>query len=95
MRIWQKSIQYKTLETDCFENLKLCIVKYTSMCLYFVVYKCFIINSFVNKKIENQHTDMQIRQCFEFWWGLIINANVEMLTGNADASYPDADPDAT
>ena len=38
---------------------------------------------------------MQIRQCFEFWWGLIINANVEMLTGYAVAGYPDADTDAT
>ena len=40
---------------------------------------------------------MQIRQCFECYWGRLLNANVEMLASNtdADASYPDADPDAT
>ena len=40
---------------------------------------------------------MQIRQCNECWWGVSVNVNEEMLAGYADpdASYPDADPDAT
>ena len=40
---------------------------------------------------------MQIRQCYECLWGISMNANEEMLAGYADpdASYPDADPDAT
>ena len=40
---------------------------------------------------------MQIRQCFECYWGMPMNANEDMLAGYADpdASYPDADPDAT
>ena len=44
-----------------------------------------------------QHTDMQIRQCNECLWGISMNANEEMLAGYADpdASYHDADPDAT
>ena len=39
---------------------------------------------------------MQIRQWFECLWCMSLNANEEMLAGNvdADASYPDADPDA-
>ena len=43
-------------------------------------------------KKGNQHTDMRIRQC-----SISMNANEEMLAGYADpdASYPDADPDAT
>ena len=42
---------------------------------------------------------MQIRQCFECYWGtcMSLKANKKMLAGNvdADALYPDADPDAT
>ena len=40
---------------------------------------------------------MQIRQCFECLWGMPMNANEEMLAGYADpdASYSDADHDAT
>ena len=40
---------------------------------------------------------MQIKQCFEWKWGMSLNANEEMLVGNGEAaaSYPDADPDAT
>ena len=47
-------------------------------------------------KKGNQHTDMQ-RQCYECLWGISMNANEEMLAGYADpdASYPDADPDAS
>ena len=49
----------------------------------------------LNKGI--QHTDMQIRQCYECLWGISMNANEEMIAGYADldASYPDAGPDAT
>ena len=48
-------------------------------------------------KKGNQHTDMQIRHCFECQWGMSVNAIEEMLAGYADpdAGYPDADPDAT
>ena len=48
-------------------------------------------------KKGNQHTDIQIWQCYDCWWGMSLNANEEMLAGYADpdASYPDADPDAT
>ena len=40
---------------------------------------------------------MQIRQCFEGLWGMSLNANEDMLAGNADAvaGNPDADPDAS
>ena len=40
---------------------------------------------------------MQIRQCFECYRGMSMKANKNMLAGNvdADALYPDADPDAT
>ena len=45
---------------------------------------------------------MQTRQGNECLWGLIMNANEEMLAGYSDpdanypdASYPDADPNAT
>ena len=40
---------------------------------------------------------MQIRQRYECYWGMPMNVNEEMLAGNADvdASYPDANPDAT
>ena len=45
----------------------------------------------------NQQTDMQIRQCNERIWGMSMNVNEEMLAGYADpdASYSNADPDAT
>ena len=40
---------------------------------------------------------MQNGQCYKCVWGMSVNANEEMLAGNddPDASYPDADPDAT
>ena len=40
---------------------------------------------------------MQISQCNVYKWGMSMNVNEEMLAGYADpdASYPDADPDAT
>ena len=40
---------------------------------------------------------MQIRQCNECYWGMLVIANEEMLAdfANSDAGYPDADPDAT
>ena len=59
------------------------------------LYICVHINIILKK--GNQHTDMQIRQCYECLWGMSVNANEEMLAGYADpdASYPDADPDAT
>ena len=33
---------------------------------------------------------MQIRQCYEWYWGISMNANEDMLAG-----YADPDPDAT
>ena len=62
---------------------------------YFFVDIYFMLNSF--SKLANRHTDMQIKQCFEWYWGLSMNANEEMFAGNADAdaSDPDADLDAT
>ena len=46
---------------------------------------------------ENQHTYMQIRQSFECYIGMFMNANEEMLAGYADSDvgYPDANPDAS
>ena len=38
---------------------------------------------------------MQIKQCFEGLWDMSLNGNEEMIVGNADASYPDVDSDAT
>ena len=40
---------------------------------------------------------MQNSQCYKCVWGMSVNANEEILAGNddGDASYPDADPDAT
>ena len=40
---------------------------------------------------------MQIRQCFECYWGMYMNANKGLLSGYADpdVGYPDADPGAT
>ena len=40
---------------------------------------------------------IQIKQCSECQKGISIDRNEEMLAGNvdADASYPDANPDAT
>ena len=39
---------------------------------------------------------MQIRQCFEYYWGMSVNANEKLFAGYADpdAGYPNADPDA-
>ena len=43
-------------------------------------------------KKRKSASNMQIRQCFECLWGKSLNANEEMLAGNADAyaSYPNA-----
>ena len=40
---------------------------------------------------------MQNSQCYKCVWGISVNAYVEILAGNddGDASYSDADPDAT
>ena len=70
---------------------------YCNICINELVYRVYIniiLNNYVKK--ENQHTDMQIRQCFECLWGLSMNANKEMLAGYAypDGGYYDADPDA-
>ena len=46
-------------------------------------------------EIAVQHIDFQIKQCFEWLWGMSINANEETLNDNTDASYPDANHDAT
>ena len=77
-----------------FENLNWCIVKYTSMCLYILVYINIIVNNYVYK---NQYEDMQIRHCNECQGGMSMNVNEEMLAGYADpdVSYPDADPNAS
>ena len=44
-----------------------------------------------------KHIDMQIRQSYGWLWVKSMSATEEMLPDNddADASYPDADPDAT
>ena len=67
---------------------------YINVLLYLWLHKDYIIIMF---KKGNQHTNMQIRHCFECQWGMSMNANKEMLAGYADpdAGYPDADPDAT
>ena len=68
--------------------MKWCIVKYTLMCLYFFVqtYMYFI----ALLKIANQHTDMQIRQCYECWWGRYMHAYEEMLAGYAGPDAADS-----
>ena len=38
---------------------------------------------------------MQMMQCSECEWEMSMNAYKERLARNADASYPDADPDTT
>ena len=50
--------------------------------LIFLCLIYFILSSFV--KIADQHTDMQMRQCFECLWGMPMNANEEMLAVIAD-----------
>ena len=50
------------------------------------------IQYFVN---NSKYADMQIRLGYGCQWGLSMTANEEMLAGIVDASYPDADPDAT
>ena len=45
--------------------------------------------------IANQHTDIQIRQCYECYWVMSMTDYGTMFAGNADASCPDADSDAT
>ena len=39
-------------------------------------------------KKANRHTDMQIRQCYEFKWGMSMHFNEDLLVGNfvADGS---------
>ena len=54
------------------------IVKYTSMCSYIFVPINIILIIIILKK-GNQHTNMQIRQCFGCKWGISVNANEEML----------------
>ena len=60
--------------------------------LYFILI-LFTIDIFL--EIANQCTNIQIRQCYECFWGMSMNDNEEMFAGNAYASCPDADPDAT
>ena len=62
------------------------------MCVYIFVYVYLILI-----KIANQHTDMQIRHFYECLWCtcMPMTAGEKMLAGNADASYLDADPDAS
>ena len=61
------------------------------MLIYLRIYTVYL-NIFF--RIKNQHTYMQIRQCL---CGMTLNANEKILAGidDGDASYPDADPDAT
>ena len=65
------------------------------MCLYIFVHIKLYLTIILIK--VNQHTDMQIRQCLEYKWGMPVNANEEMLADYADpdSGYPDADPYAT
>ena len=60
----ENSIQNIDLPKGFLKILNLCIVKYTSMCLYILVYFNILLNNYVLKK-GNQHTDIQIRQCYE------------------------------
>ena len=57
------------------------------MCLYIFVHLNIIVYSIIMLKKGNQHTDMQIRQCYECLWDISMKANEEMLAGYAD---PDA-----
>ena len=38
------------LPKEFFENLNLCIVKYTSMCLYILIYFNILLNNYVKKR---------------------------------------------
>ena len=48
-------------------------------------------------KKANRHTDMQIRQCYEFNWGMSMHVNEDLLAGNfvADGSSHVAYPDSS
>ena len=61
-------------------------------CGLIFAYVYLIIHTYF-AKIVNQHPDIQVN--VECLWNISKNANEEVLTGNADASYPDADPDPT
>ena len=45
-------------------------------------------------EIAHQDTNMQIGWRYEWLWGMPMNAIEEILSGNVDASYSDADTDA-
>lgn len=53
------------------------------------------INTIILLQIGNQHPDIKKRQCYKCYRDLSVNVNEVMLTGRADASYPDADLDAS
>ena len=87
----KKAYKILTLKKN-FWKFDFVFVKYTSMCLNIFANICFIFNNFVN---NSKYADMQIRLGYGCQWGLSMTANEEMLAGIVDASYPDADPDAT
>ena len=60
------------------------------MCLYMYIF--VYINIILKKYVKKKEISIQICKL-----GNAMNANEEMLAGYADpdASYPDADPDAT
>lgn len=63
-------------------------------CAYISVFINTLYSIVINSKLAYKY---QIRQCFEWYWGMLLTTIEEMLAGNgdADASYPVADPDAT
>ena len=67
---------------------------YCKIYINVLVYLCLLKNY---TQWLYQHTDMQNRQCYECSWDVSMYDNEEMLAGYADpdASYPDADPDAS
>ena len=89
--------EYKIFTSQkSFRTFKLMHCKIYITLLVYLCQIIIILNNYFLKK-GNQHSSMQIRQCFACWWGIPVNANEEMLAGYAypHAGYPDADPDAT
>ena len=83
---------YKILTSQkMFWKFKLMYFKiYINELVYLCSYKT--LYTIISFEKGNQPTDMQIRQ-----WGMPMNANEEMFAGYADpdASFPDAEPNAT
>ena len=55
---------------------------YWKMYINLLIFLCtciYTLYSIILLQIVNQHTDMQIRQCCEFKWGMSMNAYEEVL----------------